>query len=91
MFNFLLNPYRTTMTNRTKFEEENDSLKKALSKAHKETKKLSQQLKKSKNTTVQLKKELKKNDVRKAVLTKEQEQLLSSLSKDMNIPNLLSG
>lgn len=74
----------------TKIEEKNACLKKELAAVKKEKKKLAQQLERSKSKTEQLKKELKKSAGRKVVLTKEQEQLLSSLSKDMVIPNLLS-
>jgi septal ring factor EnvC (AmiA/AmiB activator) len=38
----------------------------------------------------QLQRELKKKDVLKIILNKEQEQLLSNLSNDINILNLLS-
>lgn len=75
---------------KTYIEEENDRLKKELSKAKKENKKLSQKLEQAKSQTAQLKKERLKKNAPNVQLTKEQEQLLSNLSKDMNIPNLLS-
>lgn len=78
------------MIKKTKIEEDNARLKKELSKAKKANEKLSQQLERSKSKTGHLKKELKKNDVRKVVLTEEQEQLLSNLSQDIDIRNLLS-
>lgn len=78
------------MNKETTTKMENVQLIKALAKANKDKEQLTSKLNQSKIKTEQLKKELKKNDVRTVVLTKEQEQLLSNLSKDMNIPNLLS-
>lgn len=75
---------------RITFEEEITGLKAELSASKKMNKKLSQKLEKSKCKTAQLQKELKKNDVRKITLSKEQEQSLSNLSKDIDILNLLS-
>ena len=53
-------------------------------------KNLSQKLKNSQSKKKELKKELKKNDALTITLNKEQEQLLSNLSDDINILNLLS-
>lgn len=69
---------------------ENARMKVELSRLKTENKALSKKLEKSKSKTGQLQKELKKNDVRKVTLSKEQEQLLSNLSKDISILNLLS-
>lgn len=55
----------------------------------KQNKKLSKQLEKSKETIKELRKELKKNDAQKITITKEQEQLLLNLLKDINIQKLL--
>lgn len=71
-------------------EDDNTSLKNELSILKKENKNLSQKLEKSKCKVGKLQKELKKNDVRKVSLSKEQEQSLSNLSKDIDILNLLS-
>jgi len=78
------------MEKNTKTEQANILLKQELLKEKRKNKKLSQQLAESKNKAGALKQELKKKDVRKMELSKEQEQLLSNLSKDMGIPNLLS-
>lgn len=78
------------MNKETKTKNDNAQLKKALKDANKEKEQLAKKLEQSKAKIDQLKKELKKNDGQTVVLTKEQEQLLSNLSKDMNIPNLLS-
>lgn len=78
------------MKKETTPEKENAQLHKALKKANKEKEKLAKKLEDTKIKADQLRKELKKNDGRTVELTKEQEQLLSNLSKDMNIPNLLS-
>jgi hypothetical protein len=75
---------------KTKIEASNVLMKVELSKLKKENKKLSKKLEKSMSKTEQLQKALKKNDVRKVRLSKEQEQSLLNLSKDINIPNLLS-
>lgn len=65
-------------------------LKRELSYANKQIKKLSKDSEKSKEKIVELREKLKKKDVRSVTLTKEQEQSLSSLSKDINILKLLS-
>jgi len=75
---------------KTNVEADNARLKDELLKLKKENKYLSQKLERSKCKTGQLQKELKKNDVRRITLSKEQEQSLSNLSKDMGILNLLS-
>ena len=69
---------------------ENAHLKSELRTLKKQNKKLSEKLEKTKCKTEHLQKELKKNDVRKIALSKEQEQSLSNLSKDINILKLLS-
>jgi septal ring factor EnvC (AmiA/AmiB activator) len=51
---------------------------------------ISKKLESSNCKKAQLKKELKKKDARTIVLTKEQEQSLSSLLNDINILSLLS-
>lgn len=78
------------MNKETKAKNDIAQLKKALKDANKEKEQLAKKLEQSKAKMDQVKKELKKNDAQTVVLTKEQEQLLSNLSKDMNIPNLLS-
>lgn len=78
------------MKKETTTKQENAQLKKALKNVQKEKEHLAKKLEQSKIKNDQLRKELKKNDDRTVLLTKEQEQLLSNLSKDMNIPNLLS-
>lgn len=65
-------------------------LMEALKKANKENEKLAKKLEQSRIKSDRLRKELKKNDGRTVELTEEQEQSLSNLSIDMNIPNLLS-
>lgn len=65
-------------------------LMEALKKANKENEKLAKKLEQSRISSDRLRKELKKNDGRTVELTEEQEQSLSNLSIDMNIPNLLS-
>ncbi len=65
-------------------------LKRELSDANKQIKKLSKDSEKSKEKIIELRKKLKKKDVRSVILTKEQEQSLSSLSKDINILKSLS-
>ena len=71
-----------------------DRLKRELSDANKQIKKLSKDSEKSKEKSkekiAKLQKELKKNDDRSVTLTKQQEQSLSNLSKDMDILKLLS-
>lgn len=74
----------------SKIKEEIANLKQALSTSKKENKKLFEKLEKSKSKIAELRSELKKNGDQKIGLTKEQEQLLLNLLKDMNIPNLLS-
>jgi chromosome segregation ATPase len=75
---------------KTNIEAKNTRLKEELSKLKKQNKSLSQKLENSKHKTGQLQKELKKNDVPIITLSKEQEQSLSNLSKDINILKLLS-
>ena len=75
---------------KTNVEAKNTRLKEELSKLKKQNKSLSQKLENSKHKTEQLQKELKKNDVPIITLSKEQEQSLSNLSKDINILKLLS-
>jgi septal ring factor EnvC (AmiA/AmiB activator) len=75
---------------KTDIEAKNARLKEELSKLKKQNKSLSQKLENSKRKTGQLQKELKKNDVPIIALSKEQEQSLSNLSKDINILKLLS-
>ena len=70
--------------------EEIARLKSELKIAIKQNERLTEKLKEAKSTNLQLKTELKKNDENKIVLTKKQEQLLSNLSKDTDILNLLS-
>lgn len=71
-------------------EAEITRLKSELLKLKKENKKLSQKIEKSNDKTAGLQKELKKNGARNVTLTKQQEQSLSNLSKDINILKLLS-
>lgn len=75
---------------KTNNEAEIDRLKRELSDANKQIKKLSKDSEKSKEKIAKLQKELKKNDDRSVILTKQQEQSLSNLSKDMDILKLLS-
>ena len=75
---------------KTNIEAENTRLERELSELKKVNKKLSQKIEKSNDKTADLKKELKKNDARSVTLTKQQEQSLSSLSKDIDILKLLS-
>lgn len=79
---------------KTNKEAEIARLKRELSDANKQIKKLSKNSdklqEKSKEKIANLQKEIKKKDVLRVILTKEQEQLLSSLSKDINILKLLS-
>ena len=74
---------------KTNIEAENTRLKSELSKLKKEIKKLSQKIEKSNDKTADLQKELKKKDARSITLTKQQEQSLSNLSKDIDILKLL--
>ncbi len=78
------------MKKETTTKKEIARLEKALKIANKKNEQLTEKLEKVKAIKDQLRRELKKNDDHKVVLTKEQEQLLWNLSKDMNIPNLLS-
>ena len=79
---------------KTNKEAEIARLKRELSDANKQIKKLSKNSdklqEKSKEKIANLQKENKKKDVLRVILTKEQEQLLSNLSKDINILKLLS-
>lgn len=70
-------------------KSENQRLKEELSRLKIENIKLSDKLDNSKSKNRELKQELKKNDVQKISICKNQEQLLSSQLKDMNIQNLL--
>ena len=79
---------------KTNNEAEIARLKRELSNANKQIEKLSKDSEKSKEKSkekiAKLQKELKKKDVLSVALTKEQEQSLSNLSKDMDILKLLS-
>lgn len=79
---------------KTNNEAEIARLKRELSDANKQIKKLSKDSEKSKEKSkkkiAKLWKELKKKDVRSVALTKEQEQSLSNLSKEIDILSLLS-
>lgn len=79
---------------KTNNEAEIARLNRELSDANKQIKKLSKDSEKSKEKSkekiAKLQNELKKNDDRIVTLTKEQEQSLSNLSKDIDILKLLS-
>ena len=79
---------------KTNNEAEIARLNRELSDANKQIKKLSKDSEKSKEKSkekiAKLQKELKKKDVRSVALTKEQEQSLSNLSKNIDILSLLS-
>lgn len=71
-------------------DTEKERLKAELTALKNENKNLVLKLENAKCKKIELQKELKKNDALRVSLSKEQEQLLSSLSKDINILNLLS-
>jgi septal ring factor EnvC (AmiA/AmiB activator) len=76
------------MKKETTTKNEKAKLEKALKDANKKIEQLAKKLEKSKSVNDQLKKELKKNNGQKIILSKEQEQVLSSLLKGIHTRNL---